>query len=305
MTIRALDYTAPVDVEFTRLSQCAADRRPREPSGRQPSTTTGSVLLDGCRRATASIPAQRRPGDGYWREAPPDARLFRRDRTHCESMPARPAGSVSLHVGEPGRARALRRRVRAVAYERQVVLRVGPDDGFPCCARPWPNALQQIRLEARELLESLGIRRPDAACWTRQGSGGGRREAPGVRSARPAEVRTSRQRPIDDGPTADGAVSARRSLAERAPGAGGLAPRRPGQFASAARASPCGGRAGRAGEHAGERSRPGHSSTPTRSGFGDCSVADLRLRRAHGRSAARPRRFRQHGLAEARRHPRT
>jgi hypothetical protein len=150
MTIRALDYLPPVDLEFCDYLSAllTADRESRPDDGKY---EYRRVLRESCRRY--GIDPRSDAEGGYWREAPPgldDSAL------HLESLQRDPH-EVFRFLWENRAALGLHPDAYTlVAYVRPVA-RVG-QDGF-ILREAVAEYTQQIRLEAREL-GSLGIDRP-------------------------------------------------------------------------------------------------------------------------------------------------
>lgn len=155
MTIRALDYTPPVHVEFTDFLSAllTADHEIRPDDSKYHFrkhllASFRSYGIDPCPEAT-------RP-DAFWPS--PSADVFRRDRTHFESM-TRDPDEVFRFIWENRRALGLSEGAYTRVLSVRPCLRIAPDDGFPL-RETVAECMQQIKIEAGRL-KSLGIEKPD------------------------------------------------------------------------------------------------------------------------------------------------
>jgi hypothetical protein len=153
MTIRALDYTPPVHIEFPDFLSAlvTADHEIRPDDSKY---SFRKKLVESFKAyGIAPSPSSTRP-DGFW--PAPDGELVN-DRIRFESMTRDPdevfrfawenRGTIGLSEGAFTRVLSVR-----------PCLRVAPDDGFPL-RETVAECMQQIRITAGELA-SFGITRP-------------------------------------------------------------------------------------------------------------------------------------------------
>jgi hypothetical protein len=154
MTIRALDYTPPVHVEFTDFLSAllTADHEIRPDDSKYHFrkhllASFRSYGIEPCPEATKP--------DGFW---PSPVGVFRRDRTHFESM-TRDPDEVFRFIWENRRALGLSDGAYTRVLSVRPCLRIAPDDGFPL-RETVAECMQQIKIEAGRLT-SLGIEKPE------------------------------------------------------------------------------------------------------------------------------------------------
>ena len=154
MTIRALDYTPPVHVEFTDFLSAllTADHEIRPDDSKY--HFRKHLLASFRSYGIDPSPEATRP-DGFWPS--PDAGRFRRDRTHFESM-TRDPDEVFRFIWENRRALGLSDGAYTRVLSVRPCLRIAPDDGFPL-RETVAECMQQIRIEAGRL-KSLRIEKP-------------------------------------------------------------------------------------------------------------------------------------------------
>ena len=154
MTIRALDYTPPVHLEFpdflSALLTADHEIRPDDSKYQFRKHLLASFRgygIDPCPEAT-------RP-DAFWPS--PRGDEFRRERTHFESM-TRDPDEVFRFIWENRRALGLSDGAYTRVLSVRPCLRIAPDDGFPL-RETVAECMQQIKIEAGRL-KSLGVEKP-------------------------------------------------------------------------------------------------------------------------------------------------
>jgi hypothetical protein len=153
MTIRALDYTPPVHIEFpdflSALVTADHEIRPDDSKYRFRKHLVDSFRLYGIKPSPGtSVP------DGFW--LPPQGKLVN-DRIRFESM-TRDPDEVFRFVWENRNTIGLSEGAFTRILSVRPCLRVAPDDGFPL-RETVAECMQQIRVTARELA-TFGIRKP-------------------------------------------------------------------------------------------------------------------------------------------------
>jgi hypothetical protein len=155
MTIRALDYTAPVHIEFPDFLSAllTADHEIRPDDSKYQFrkhllASFRSYGIDPCPEATKP--------DAFWPSPGGDG--FRRERTHFESM-TRDPDEVFRFIWENRRALRLSDGAYTRVLSVRPCLRIAPDDGFPL-RETVAECMQQIKIEAGRL-KSLGIDKPE------------------------------------------------------------------------------------------------------------------------------------------------
>ena len=155
MTIRALDYTPPVHVEFpdflSALLTADHEIRPDDSKYRFRKHLLASFRSYGI----DPWPEATRP-DGFWPS--PSGDEFRRERTHFESM-TRDPDEVFRFIWENRGALGLSEGAYTRVLSVRPCLRIAPDDGFPL-RETVAECMQQIKIEAGQL-KSLGIEKPE------------------------------------------------------------------------------------------------------------------------------------------------
>lgn len=154
MTIRALDYTPPVHLEFpdflSALVTADHEIRPDDSKYKFRKHLVGSFRQYGIKPSPgSSVP------EGFWL-APPQGKIVH-DRTHFESM-TRDPDEVFRFVWENRETIGLTAGAFTRILSVRPCLRIAPDDGFPL-RETVAECMQQIRIPAGELA-SFGITKP-------------------------------------------------------------------------------------------------------------------------------------------------
>jgi len=154
MTIRALDYTAPVHVEFpdflSALLTADHEIRPDDTKYRFREHLRQGFRAYGIRPSPGTTDAQ-----GLWLR--PETREITHERTHFESM-TRDPDEVFRFVWENRGPLGLSDGAYSRILSVRPCVRIAPDDGFPL-RETVAECMQQLRVDAGRLA-SLGIEKP-------------------------------------------------------------------------------------------------------------------------------------------------